>query len=231
MSVIDLPTESTPDLLDLTRILIEEGSDKFHRHRYDVAYSLLFDRIRYSARSVLEVGVYKGQSLRAWQRYFQFAKVVGLDLRARPVDLPESIVYVQGDQGDRGLLNEIAAEHGPFDVIIEDGSHQMRHQVQCAQWLWPHVKLGGVYVCEDLHTSELVEREGEEGDEYRRRFNPTNEKQVAREWFLEDARQRCIRRGERYAQGSTLLGDRVVVMSTAMTAWIKVHDGQSKAWP
>ena len=226
MTIADLPTASTPNLLDLTRIFMEEGADKFHRHRYDVAYSLLFERIRHSARSVFEIGVYKGQSLKAWRRYFPKAQITGLDLRARPGNLPQEIVHYQGDQSDHALLDRIAAERGPFDIIIEDGSHMMRHQIDCAQWLWQHVRLGGIYVCEDLHTSELIERAGEKGDEYRARFNPTGEEQTARDWFLEDARKRCNRRGD-----GGLLGDRVMVMSTAMVAWIKVHDGQSKAWP
>lgn len=226
-----LPALDTPGLLDLTRYFIEEGADKFHRHRYDVAYDLVLSRLRHTATSVLEVGVYKGQSLRAWARYFDRATVTGVDISPRPKDLPAHIVTYQGDQGDRAFLEHVASARGPFDVIIEDGSHAMHHQKQCAEWLWPHVRVGGVYVCEDLHTSELIERDGPQGDEYRRRFNPTHDSQSAREFFLDDARQRCARRGDRLGGEHNLLGDRVAVFSTALCAWVKVHDGTTKAWP
>jgi hypothetical protein len=226
VSIKDLPTLNEP-LLHLTRIFAEEGCDKFHRHRYDIAYSLILERLRFSARSVLEIGVYKGQSLRSWKRYFSQAKIVGVDLRPRPVDLPEEIVYCVADQGDQSALESVAAEHGQFDVIIEDGSHRMDHQIQCAEWLWPHVRVGGVYVCEDLHTSELTERIGPDGDDFRRRFNPTKEDWTAREYFLDDTRNRCIRRGD----GGGRLVDRITVWSSCMMAWIKVHDGDEKKWP
>lgn len=205
---------------DLTRIFQEEGADKYHRHRYDVPYHYLFERMRNTATSVFEIGVYKGQSLKSWRRYFPQAQIVGMDLKPRPKELPQEILHYQGDQGDRELLDRIAKQHGPFDLIIEDGSHTMKHQKQCAVWLWPHVKVGGVYVCEDLHTSELIERPGDEGGTFAARFNPDDEAQTAREWFLDDARQRCIRRGD----NKTRLGDRLVLWSTAMCAWVKVHD-------
>ena len=42
---------------------------------------------------------------------------------------------------------------GDFDIIIDDGSHKMNHQQISFDVLFPHLKSGGIYVIEDLHTS------------------------------------------------------------------------------
>ena len=44
-------------------------------------------------------------------------------------------------------------EHGPFDIVIDDGSHVNRHVHHSFRTLWPHLAPGGLYVVEDLQTS------------------------------------------------------------------------------
>ena len=51
------------------------------------------------------------------------------------------------------FLKSLADQYGPFDIVIDDGSHAPAHQVASLTALWPHVKVGGVYLVEDLHTS------------------------------------------------------------------------------
>ena len=49
------------------------------------------------------------------------------------------------------------ASHGPFDVIIDDGSHVPSHQKLTFQTLWPHLRPGGLYAVEDIETSFWAE--------------------------------------------------------------------------
>jgi hypothetical protein len=42
---------------------------------------------------------------------------------------------------------------GPLDLIIDDGGHTMRQQQTSFGFLFRHLKVGGIYIIEDLHTS------------------------------------------------------------------------------
>lgn len=96
---------------------------------------------------VLEIGVHEGASLRMWQEYFPWAKVYGMDILAKTHGLN---VFI-GDQGSRHELERVAGEVGPFDLIIDDGSHTPHDQVLGALTLRPHLKPGGLYIIEDVN--------------------------------------------------------------------------------
>ena len=41
-------------------------------------------------------------------------------------------------------------EAPPFDIVIDDGSHEHEHQIISLEEVFPHVRSGGVYLCEDI---------------------------------------------------------------------------------
>ncbi len=107
-----------------------------------------------SAR-ILEIGVHGGGSLELWRRYFGEAAIIhGLDIDpgARERAPADCSVHI-GDQGDQDLLTSLAAKHGPFDVVIDDGSHVMNDQINSFNALYPLMSPTGVYICEDAFTS------------------------------------------------------------------------------
>lgn len=103
----------------------------------------------------LEIGVSGGGSLEMWRRYFgEDAVLFGIDIDpacSQRVDPPNQVRI--GSQADPDFLNRVAAEAGPFDVILDDGSHAAAHQRASLKALWPHLKTGGLYMIEDAHTS------------------------------------------------------------------------------
>lgn len=104
---------------------------------------------------LLEIGLAQGGSLHLWRDYLgEGCKVVGLDLdpTCKRFEADGFPIYI-GDQSDPALLARIADEHGPFDIIVDDGSHISEHQIASFKALFPRLKDGGVYACEDLHTS------------------------------------------------------------------------------
>jgi hypothetical protein len=105
--------------------------------------------------SFLEIGVYKGGSMPMWQGFLgQGSRLTFLDIdpACAALELPGTRVRI-GDQSDPDFLRTIGAEHGPFDLIVDDGGHQMQQQITSFQELWPSLKDRGLYIVEDTHTS------------------------------------------------------------------------------
>jgi len=50
-------------------------------------------------------------------------------------------------------LARLTAEQGPFDVVVDDGSHMNAHQIFSFRQLFDAVKDGGLYFIEDVQTS------------------------------------------------------------------------------
>jgi len=108
-------------------------------------------------RSILEIGVKGGGSTAFWKALFPDATVVGLDIKLRrwlkSEPSEDGVIYVEGDQTDVALLRKIATQYGPFDVVIDDGSHVGEHQAITLRSLLPRVQPGGYYVVEDTQTT------------------------------------------------------------------------------
>ena len=56
-----------------------------------------------------------------------------------------------GDQANRTFWREAGLP--PLDFVLDDGGHGMEQQVITFEEVWPLLKDGGVYICEDTHTS------------------------------------------------------------------------------
>lgn len=131
------------------------GTDKVSkRHGYLQGYEQFFESMRNIPVSIFEIGVKEGASVRMWKDYFAEAHIVGMDRNSNAhVHAAERISIEIGDQADRQALLGVCERHGPFDIIVDDGSHIWIHQISCLETLFPHVKPGGCYVIEDIHTS------------------------------------------------------------------------------
>ena len=65
-----------------------------------------------------------------------------------------------GDQSDPDFLRDLIRRYGPFDLVVDDGSHIGRHIIASHSVLWNAVKPMGFYVIEDL---DVAYDEGWEG--------------------------------------------------------------------
>jgi SAM-dependent methyltransferase len=133
-------------------------------HYFDI-YERHLSTFRGRSPRVLEIGVSQGGSLDMWRKYFgRGTHIVGVDIEPRCIELARRGIDIRiGDQGDVAFLRDLVSSDGPFDVIIEDGSHLPHHQILAFEELWPSLNDGGVMLIEDLCTNYWPEYGGARG--------------------------------------------------------------------
>ena len=144
---------------DLDLLAALYGTDKFGDHDYTPVYDSLMRAHRGRRVRLLEVGVggwkasLGGASLRMWESYFRRGRIYAIDVEDKTELTAGRVQVFQCSQIDGARLGAIAREHGPFDFIVDDGSHINAHQIRTFGLLWPHLKDGGTYIVEDVQTS------------------------------------------------------------------------------
>lgn len=131
-------------------------------HYFDV-YHTFFERYMNSDVRILEIGVFRGGSMQMWKDYFgPKAIITGIDIDTRCKAFEEENVHICiGSQADKKFLVNVSEQWGPFDIILDDGSHEMKHQIITFETLFPLLKEGGVFICEDCHSSYSTRYGGE----------------------------------------------------------------------
>lgn len=128
---------------------------KWH-HYFDI-YERHIARFRGTACHLLEFGVFDGGSLVMWSEYLgPQARITGVDInpKAKRFDkIRPNVSVLIGDQASDAALKSIAADHAPFDIVIDDGDHTARQQINTFNGIYASVSENGVYLCEDTHTS------------------------------------------------------------------------------
>jgi len=143
-----------------TDLIIGSGSDKYASHHYERYYERWLSPFRHVKNmTVLEIGVASGKSLNLWANYFVHPDLVmGLAyerghkkvVSAGTKDNGIRVVY--GDQSQTNTTDTLRKE-GPWNIIIDDGSHVPSHVVHTFFKMWKSIKKGGIYVIEDLETN------------------------------------------------------------------------------
>jgi hypothetical protein len=148
------------------------GTDKEGAHGYADAYERHFAHLRSRPIRLLEIGVggyaepqLGGESLRMWKEFFPLASIVGMDIYDKSSLAEERIAIVQGDQTDAAFLADVAARYGPFDIVIDDGSHVCAHVIASFRALFRHLTDDGIYAIEDLQTSYWTRYGGSSGED------------------------------------------------------------------
>ena len=137
-----------------TGLLSELGrkfeTDKVDYHSYLPFYEKLFAERK--VKRLLEIGIFKGASLRMWEEYLPEAEIYGFDIDKTTLINEGRIKSFVADQRDKISLLEAVYDTGVtgFDVIIDDAFHEPKDQIFCANVMMKFVEPGGVYVIEDI---------------------------------------------------------------------------------
>jgi len=179
-------------ICELTRLCELHGSDKggnpevshpypWPPHSYSEFYSRKFDVIRTKVRAVFECGIGSnnasipssmgyggkpGASLRVWRDYFPNATIVGADIDTRILFSENRICTHYVNQLDITSIENMwkTIEISEFDLMIDDGLHTFEAGTNLFLKSVSRLRLGGIYVIEDVPPRDLRKYEEFFGD-------------------------------------------------------------------
>jgi len=135
------------------------NSDKWE-HYFDI-YDHLLGKFYESKVNYLEIGVQNGGSLEIAKKLFASdSLIIGMDIDPNCKHLEGKVAnqIIIGSQVDDATLLKVS-EFGPFDIIIDDGSHIQSHMIVTFFKLFPLLSQNGVYIIEDTHTNYSPEHQ------------------------------------------------------------------------
>lgn len=151
-----LAATRVPYLYGLTKLGQVFGTDKVDaaHTRNGLAYTDIYERYLRSWRrqrfTLLELGVYRGNSLRMWNAFFPRATVVGLDLEPVAAERAAEFEVTVGSQSDPEVLASVVRRHPDLRLVVDDASHITPLTIASFRHLFPQLPRGGMYIIEDL---------------------------------------------------------------------------------
>ena len=131
----------------------KEGNGVWKWEHYFEVYHRHFARFVGQKVNVLEIGIYSGGSLEMWRSYFgEGSHIYGIDIEeACKAYEDEHVSVFVGDQADRAFWSSFRKSVPEIDILIDDGGHTPEQQQITLEEMLPHLRGGGVYLCEDVH--------------------------------------------------------------------------------
>lgn len=132
--------------------------DKSSSHSYFVEYEKCFDSFTNNI-DLLEIGIFKGASSRAFINCYGNLNYYGIDIFEREnlnvvsdILNHERFKCLVADSTRNTIVDTINREWPDvsFDVIIDDGSHLHRDMMNTFKYLYPFLREGGTYYIEDF---------------------------------------------------------------------------------
>jgi cephalosporin hydroxylase len=133
-------------------------TDKFQSGMME-EYKSILQPLVHRPVTLLEIGVLNGGSILYWDSLLKHpdTRIIGMDRSLPEIETSDRVFLHECDQNDRAGLERIARMYQPFDVIIDDGSHQRKETQTCFDTLYPFLRAGGYYVVEDWAVGYFAE--------------------------------------------------------------------------
>lgn len=151
-----------------------------HECAYTDLYCTLFAPLRNRPITLLELGVYTGESIKFFRDYFlnPNAEIIGFDSHkpefyghdwhaarkgipntedaGEPYDGPtHNVFFFLGDQTNKEDLENCGKEYGRFDIVVDDASHYLDLTRNSLKTLWPYLNEGAFYCIEDIGEKDV----------------------------------------------------------------------------
>jgi hypothetical protein len=138
-------------------IFLRFNTDKNKKfHNYSRQYEKLFQDFRDKPIKYLELGVFRGESIKAMREVFKNAVcIVGIDIDVstkKYENINNNIFVEVGNATDVDFIKKINKQYGPFDIILDDASHTNHDVIKSFEVLFPLLSDDGIYIVEDTIT-------------------------------------------------------------------------------
>ncbi len=157
------------DKIELNNKTLDElfhfyGSDKSNifklanreGHGYSKFYTTYLHNLKNKKINILEIGSYAGASAAAFVKYFPNANVYCFDVNISKFKYESKKIHVYGvdinnEKKINKILNKIfiSKKFNCFDLIIDDGSHNLSEILFSLSFFFKHLKESGIFVIED----------------------------------------------------------------------------------
>ena len=158
--------------MSLKDLIDNNTTDKNTLHSYLETYETLFTNKRYTAKSILEIGVQFGGSIKLWNDYFINANIYGIDImdinhKINDLDNSSSRINLYLNTDAYNLNVKILDKK--FDIIIEDGDHLLVNQIKTLKKYLPLLEDDGILIIEDIQRiDDIIILTNETPDEYKK---------------------------------------------------------------
>jgi cephalosporin hydroxylase len=150
--------------MSLVELVDNSITDKNTVHSYLPLYQRLLVSKKETALNVLEVGIYKGGSLKLWSDFFTNANVYGLDIiNINDVwdgikNNPKIILHTSIDAYNNDFVNtQFLDKNIKFDFMLDDGPHTLQSMKKFIKLYSPMMTDDGILIIEDVQSWDWID--------------------------------------------------------------------------
>jgi hypothetical protein len=135
------------------------GTDKNTDHSYLDYYQSTLEPYQNKKINFLEIGVDRGGSLFLWKKFFdkaiiyaieKFYQITDADFTPFNPHIVDKVYLIIAEAYDELTANMVPN----FDVIVDDGPHNLWSYIRTVQLYGPKLNAGGIFILEDIQNEE-----------------------------------------------------------------------------
>jgi hypothetical protein len=150
--------------MSLIQLANHSRTDKNTLHSYLPLYQFLLEKKKYTAKNVLEVGIFFGGSIKLWNDFFVNATVYALDIMNindiwDDIKNKEKIIlYTSTDAYDNDFFtNNFLNKNIKFDFMLDDGPHTLESMTKFIELYSQIMTDDGILIIEDVQQWEWID--------------------------------------------------------------------------
>lgn len=147
--------------MNLAEIVDNSKTDKNTTHSYLELYQNLLIGKKYTAKNVLEIGIYDGGSIKLWYDFFPNATIYGLDIFTNlwdEINNKDRIKLSIFDAYNKNFVfDNFLNKNIKFDFMLDDGPHTLESMKQFIQLYAQLMTDDGILIIEDVQDWNWIE--------------------------------------------------------------------------